>query len=70
MNNGQPLCGWPWYQQHLLDHSQAEIDSLSITISHCGKNLPSVRQDTKDRGLVKDLVKSYRKEVKSNGKRS
>jgi len=51
-----------WYQQHKNDHTQAEIDSLSIVISHCGKNLPPVRQNRKDRGLVKDLVKSHREE--------
>ncbi len=58
--NGQPLCGWPWYHQHRNDYTQAEIDSLSIVVSHNGKDLPPIRQDKKDRGLVKDLVKSYR----------
>ncbi len=64
MNNGQPLCGWAWYHMHKNDYTQAQIDSLSIAISHHGQNLPPVRQDKRDRGLVKDLVKSYRKEVR------
>jgi len=59
---GQPLCGWPWYQAHRHDHTEQEIAALSIVVSCNGKKLPLVRQDTKDRGLVKDLVKSYRKE--------
>lgn len=63
--NGEPLCGQDWYREHRFDHTQAEIDSLSIVISHQGQNLPPVRQDKKDKGLVKDLVKSYRKGVRA-----
>jgi len=59
--NTEPLCGWPWYQQHRRDHTQADIDALSIVLSCDGKSLPPVSQKKKDRGLVKDLVKSYRK---------
>lgn len=61
----EPLCGREWLRKHWNKHTQAEIDSLSIVISHCGKNLPPIRQDTKGRGIVKDLVKSYRKEVRA-----
>ena len=62
MQYGEPLCGWQWYQQHRQDHTQADIDAMSIVVSCDGRNLPPVRQDKKDRGMVKDLVKSYRKE--------
>lgn len=37
------LCGQDWLRQHRNDHTQAEIDSLSIVISHNGKNLPPAR---------------------------
>lgn len=56
------LCGQDWYLKHRFDHTQAEIDSLTIAVSVNGQNLPPVRQDKKDQGLVKDLVKSYREE--------
>ena len=57
-----PLCGWEWYSKHGHDVTQADIDSQAISLSFNGRNLPAVSQDRKDRGLVKDLVKSYRKE--------
>lgn len=58
----QPLCGWEWYQKHRLDYSQAYIDSLTIVVSVDNRQLPTV--SNKDRGIVKDLVKSYRKEAR------
>ena len=57
-----PLCGWEWYSQHGHDVTQADINSQAISLSFNGRNLPAVSQDRKERGLVKDLVKSYRKE--------
>ena len=60
--NNEPLCGQDWYQKHRLDHTQADIDSLTIVVACDGRDLPPVKQDHKDRGIVKNLVKSYRKE--------
>lgn len=64
MINRQPLCGWSWFQLHRNDYTQADIEAQTIVVSCNGKDLPRVRQDKKDRGLVKDLVKSYRKEAR------
>ena len=58
----QPICGWDWLRQHQNDHTQAEIDSLSIVVSCGNRKLPPVSQGKKDQGLVKNLVKSYREE--------
>lgn len=58
----EPLCGIVWYRKNQYKHTQAEIDSLTIAVAVNGRDLPLVRQDKKDRGLVKDLVKSYREE--------
>jgi len=58
----EPLCGLVWLRQHQYDYTQRDIDSLRIVVSCNGKELPPVSQDRKDRGIVKDLVKSYRKE--------
>ena len=60
---GAPLCGWSWYQRNKNRITQADINSLGIVIAVDGKNLPAVRQAKKDRGIVKDLVKSYREEA-------
>jgi len=57
------LCGREWYLKHRYDHTEQEIASLSIAVSCNGKKLPPVRQDRRDQGLVKDLVKSYRDKV-------
>ena len=56
------LCGRKWYNQHRLDYTQADIDAQTIVVSCNGRDLPAVKQDHKDRGIVKDIVKSYRKE--------
>ena len=60
MMYGEPLCGWAWFQTHKNDVTQADIDSLGIVIAVSGKVLPAVSTSKKDRGIVKDLVKSYR----------
>lgn len=58
----QPICGLAWYAKHRNDYTQRDIDSLTIVVACDGRDLPPVKQDHKDRGIVKDLVKSYRKE--------
>ena len=59
----QPICGYDWLRQHRYDYSQHDIDSLTIVVACDGRDLPPVSQDRKDRGIVKNLVKSYRKGV-------
>ena len=58
---GKPLCGWEWYQQHRLDHTQAEIDSLGLELLINGNKMPTLKQgDKKERhSHYKDLVKDY-----------
>ncbi len=58
----QPICGQDWLRKHRYDYTQAYMDSLTIVVACDGRDLPPVKQDHKDRGIVKDLVKSYRKE--------
>ena len=60
----QPICGQDWLLQHRYDYSQRDIDSLTIVVACDGRDLPPISQDHKDRGIVKDLVKSYRKEAR------
>ena len=60
MMYGEPLCGWAWYQRNKNRITQADIDRLGIVVSVNGKELPAVSTSKKDRGLVKDMVKSYR----------
>lgn len=33
----EPLCGWQWYHEHQRDHTQSEIDSLTIELEVNGK---------------------------------
>lgn len=58
----QPICGEDWLRQHRLDYTQRDIGSLTIILSVDKRRLPAV--SNKDRGIVKHLVKSYRKEKK------
>ena len=58
----QPICGLAWYTKHRNDYTQADIDSLTIVVSVDNRQLPPV--SNKDRGIVRDLVKSYRKEAR------
>ncbi len=54
----EPICGWPWYQQHRDDHTQAEIDSLAIELRVNDKLQARVQSgEKKDRGIVKEIVK-------------
>ncbi len=60
-NDREPLCGWPWYQQHRHDHTWAEIDSLGIEVSVNGKLQGRVQSgEKKARGIVKEIVRVNR----------
>ena len=53
----EPICGWPWYQKHQHDHTQAEIDALGIEVSVSGKLQGRVKAgDKKARGIVEQIV--------------
>lgn len=54
LSTTKPLCGWDWLRQHLRDHSQAEIEALTLEMSYNGRNLPPVRVADK-RGTVKTM---------------
>lgn len=62
MANGQPLCGWTWYQRHRFDHTQAEIDALTIAVKVDSRQMPVVSNMDK-KGRVSNMVKLNR-EVK------
>ncbi len=64
MRDQEPLCGYQWLRGHLQDHTQAEIDALSLEVRIDGKNLPGIEQGTskKDRKQAMGIVKSYGKE--------
>ena len=55
----EPICGWKWFGRHRHDHTRQEIESLSIVLSCDGRKLPPISHQKKNRGLVKELVKSY-----------
>lgn len=59
MANGQPLCGWAWFQKHRLDHTQAEIDSLTIEVKVDNREMPTV-SGTDKKGRVSSIVKINR----------
>ena len=37
-----PLCGIDWLRQHKHDHTQAEIESLGMSVSVDGCKLPEI----------------------------
>jgi len=54
----EPICGWQWYWQHRQEHTQQEIDSLTIEVSN-GKS--KIIMPNNNEG--QEILKSYR-EVK------
>ena len=60
MANGQPLCGWEWYQKHQFDYTQADIDAQTITVKVDNVQMPTV-SNKNDKGKVSNLVKINRK---------
>lgn len=53
----EPLCGWPWLDQHRYDHTRAEIDGLGIEVSINGRAYAIVEAgNTKARTIVKEIV--------------
>lgn len=59
LSTTKPLCGWDWLRQHLLDHTHAEIEALTIEIGYNGRNLPPVSA-ADNRGTVKSIVRGLR----------
>ena len=55
----EPLCGQAWYLQHLRDHTQAEIDSLTIAVKVGSRQMPVV-SNTDKKGRVSNIVKINR----------
>lgn len=58
--NQEPLCGWWWFQQHKNDHTQAEIDALSIEVSRNGHTFPAIAKGNK-RGILKELLREIKR---------
>ncbi len=52
---GQPLCGWSWLNDHLYDHTHAEVEALTIEVFHGDRLFATVRGDHK-KGIIKNLV--------------
>lgn len=52
----EPICGWPWYRKHQNDHTQQEIESLTITIAVDGTQL-TIPNKREAKGMVKDKRK-------------
>lgn len=58
----EPLCGQAWLNQHRYDHTQAEIDSLSIEVSVNGRLQANVESGNKKAwGIVKEIVRVNRR---------
>ena len=57
----EPLCGLDWYRQHLYDHTEAEIQALTMEVSIDERRVFSIRQSHK-RGIVGEVIKAQRKE--------
>ncbi len=50
-----PLCGSGWLRQHILDHTQEEIDALTLELIH--DDMPyAFIPGTGKKGTVKNLV--------------
>ena len=52
----EPLCGWTWLEEHIRDHTHAEIEALAIEIRHDDKPFATIKAED-HRGTVKELVK-------------
>lgn len=57
----EPLCGRVWFDQHRLDHTQAEIDALGIEIKVDDRLQGRVKSGDKEaRGIVGEIVRVNR----------
>ncbi len=54
----EPICGWPWYRKHEKDHTHAEIEALTITVSTSNGSRLTIPNRRASKGIIKDLVKS------------
>ncbi len=51
------LCGLPWLESHFFDHTQEEIDNLSIVIFKDDRKMTAITASTKKK-IVRELVHS------------
>lgn len=55
----QPLCGQKWLDKHKNDHSQAEIDALTIEVILPNNRVIKVFNRAK-RKTVKDIMEQHK----------
>ena len=55
----QPLCGQKWLDRHYHDHSQEDIDALTIVISFDSKKIANIGNG-RGKGKVKAITKFKR----------
>jgi hypothetical protein len=57
----EPLCGYDWLHKHQNDHTQAEIDALSIEVTVAGKRLPRVESKDMKRKEAREILRENMK---------
>lgn len=55
----EPLCGWPWYNKHRNDYSQAYINSLTIQVCNNGSKLAPIPNTKAGKKVLKEVLTSY-----------